>query len=108
MYHKRTKNMSRQQQQLSYRQRSSLSKSWLSSWIISCAVVLLLQCCVDALIPLLDGGKDMPKLYKGYFDSQIAKQASTAVAAAINSGKTNIEVFLPSVPNLEEVRFGYV
>jgi len=60
----------------------------------------------EALIPFLDGGKDIPKLYNGYFDSQIAKQAATAVGAAISSGKTNIEVYLPSVPNLEEVRFG--
>ncbi len=63
---------------------------------------------VEALIPFLDGGKDIPKLYNGYFDSQIAKQASTAVNAAISSGKKNIEVYLPSVPNLEEVRFGCV
>jgi hypothetical protein len=63
---------------------------------------------VEALIPFLDGGKDIPKLYKGYFDSQIAKQAATAVGAAISSGKTNIEVNLPAVPNVEEVRFGCV
>lgn len=59
-----------------------------------------------ALIPFLDGGKDIPKLYDGYFNSQIAKQAATAVGAAISSGKTNIEVNMPPVPNLEEVRFG--
>ena len=63
---------------------------------------------VEALIPFLDGGKDIPKLYNGYFDSQIAKQAATAVGAAISSGKTNIEVNLPAVPNVEEVRFGCV
>ena len=62
----------------------------------------------EALIPFLDGGKDIPKLYNGYFDSQIAKQAATAVGAAISSGKTNIEVNLPAVPNVEEVRFGCV
>lgn len=47
-----------------------------------------------SLIPLLDGGKDIPKLnngYRAYFDSQIAKQASAAVGAAIGSGKTNME-----------------
>lgn len=60
----------------------------------------------DALIPLIDGGKDIPKLYQGYFDAQIAKQAATAVSAAIARGKTNIEVQFPAVPNLEEVRFG--
>mmetsp|Transcript_17364 Transcript_17364/g.38041 ORF Transcript_17364/g.38041 Transcript_17364/m.38041 type:complete len:282 (+) Transcript_17364:212-1057(+) len=59
-----------------------------------------------ALIPFLDGGKDIPKLYNGYFNSQIAKQAATAVGAAISSGKINIEVNLPPVPNVEEVRFG--
>lgn len=60
----------------------------------------------NALIPFLDGGKDIPKLYNGYFNSQIAKQAATAVGAAISSGKINIEVNLPPVPNVEEVRFG--
>ena len=49
-----------------------------------------------------------PKLYEGYFNNQIAKQSSAAVGAAISNGKTSIEVNLPSVPNLEEVRFGYV
>ena len=72
------------------------------------ALWLLLVSSVDALIPFLDGGKDIPKLYNGYFDSQIAKQAATAVGAAISSGKTNIEVNLPPVPNVEEVRFGCV
>ncbi|KAG7371173.1 DUF1995 domain containing protein [Nitzschia inconspicua] len=66
----------------------------------------LLIAASDGLIPLIDGGKDIPKLYQGYFDAQIAKQAATAVGAAIARGKTNIEVQLPAVPNLEEVRFG--
>lgn len=59
----------------------------------SVALVLLLPTACWSLIPLLDGGKDVPKLngYKAYFDSQIAKQAATAVGAAIGSGKTNIE-----------------
>ncbi|KAL3931103.1 MAG: hypothetical protein SGARI_004291 [Bacillariaceae sp.] len=69
-------------------------------------VLLLLPLAAQALIPLLDGGKDIPKLYQGYFDAQIAKQAATAVGAALSKGKTNIEVQLPPVPNLEEVRFG--
>jgi hypothetical protein len=67
---------------------------------------ILLSTTTHALIPLIDGGKDIPKLYNGYFDSQIAKQAATAVSAAISSGKTNIEVNLPPVPNVDEVRFG--
>ena len=79
-------------------------------WFLLAATLSSLPPCivVDALIPFLDGGKDIPKLYNGYFDSQIAKQAATAVGAAISSGKTNIEVNLPAVPNVEEVRFGYV
>ena len=73
-----------------------------------CLLALLLPLASEALIPLIDGGKDIPKLYQGYFNSQIAKQAATAVGAAIARGKTNIEVQLPPVPNLEEVRFGCV
>lgn len=63
----------------------------------------------SAFIPLLNGGKDFPKLgqkYDAYFNQQVAKQAATAVSKAIGSGKTNLEVYLPSVPNLDEVRFG--
>ncbi|VEU45054.1 unnamed protein product [Pseudo-nitzschia multistriata] len=74
-------------------------------WALVSALALSSSFC-HALIPFLDGGKDIPKLYNGYFDSQIAKQVSTAVGAAISSGKTNIEVNLPPVPNVEEVRFG--
>lgn len=66
----------------------------------------LLALTADAFVPFIDGGKDMPILYKGYFDEQIAKQASTAVAKAIASGKKTIEVNFPPVPNLDEVRFG--
>ena len=33
---------------------------------------------VDALIPLIDGGKGMPKMYNAYFDEQISKQACAA------------------------------
>jgi hypothetical protein len=69
-------------------------------------MILIVVPGAQSLIPFLDGGKDIPKLYSGYFDSQIAKQASTAVSAAISSGKKNIEVNLPAVPNLEEVKFG--
>jgi methionine salvage enolase-phosphatase E1 len=78
-------------------------------WLLAALVLMVVSSPdhqVQALIPFLDGGKDIPKLYNGYFDSQIAKQASTAVRAAISSGKINIEVNLPAVPNLEEVRFG--
>jgi Domain of unknown function (DUF1995) len=59
-----------------------------------------------AFVPFLDGGKDIPTLYKCYFDSQIAKQASAAVSRAVAAGKTKIEINFPPVPNLDEVRFG--
>jgi hypothetical protein len=59
-----------------------------------------------ALIPFIDGGKSIPKLYQGYFDEQIAKQAASAVSRACAAGKRKIEVNFPPVPNLEEVRFG--
>ena len=61
---------------------------------------------IVAFIPLLDGGKEMPKIYDGWFNDQIAKQASTAVSKAISSGKKKIEVNFPAVPNVEEVKFG--
>ena len=82
--------------------------------IMVALILLLLQSttiapCQSFGLPFLDGGaKDIPKLYEGYFNNQIAKQSSAAVGAAISNGKTSIEVNLPSVPNLEEVRFGYV
>lgn len=63
-------------------------------------VVLASLPIASALIPLIDGGKGMPKLYDGYFNDQIAKQASTAVSKAIAAGKKNIEVQFPPVPNL--------
>jgi hypothetical protein len=53
--------------------------------------------CCHALIPLIDGGKTIPKLYKCYFDSQLAKQASTAVGKAVAAGKTKIEVYFSPV-----------
>lgn len=61
---------------------------------------------VVSLVPFIDGGKGMPKLYDGWFNDQIAKQASTAVSKAISAGNTKIEVQFPSVPNVEEVKFG--
>jgi hypothetical protein len=60
----------------------------------------------SSLIPFLDGGSDMPKLYNSYFDDQIAKQASTAVGKAVAAGIQRMEVNFPPVPNLDEVRFG--
>ena len=40
-----------------------------------------------ALVPLIDGGKTMPKLYDGWFNDQIVKQANTALSKAIAAGK---------------------
>ena len=56
---------------------------------------------VTAFVPLIDGGKGIPKLYEGYFNEQIAKQAGSAVSRAIGAGKTKIEVNFPPVPNLD-------
>ena len=61
---------------------------------------------VDAFVPLIDGGTDIPKFYQSWFNDQIAKQASTAVQKAISAGHKKIEVNFPPVPNVEEVRFG--
>ncbi len=44
-------------------------------------------CLAEAFVPFLDGGKVMPKLYDGWFNEQIAKQASTAVSKATAAGK---------------------
>lgn len=60
----------------------------------------------EALVPMLDGGKGIPKLYDGWFNDQLGKQASTAVSKAIAAGKKKIEVNFPPVPNVEEVKFG--
>mmetsp|Transcript_98995 Transcript_98995/g.285692 ORF Transcript_98995/g.285692 Transcript_98995/m.285692 type:complete len:293 (+) Transcript_98995:178-1056(+) len=59
-----------------------------------------------ALVPFIDGGKGMPKLYNGWFNEQVSKQASSAVSRAIAAGATNIEVNFPPVPNVDEVKFG--
>jgi aconitase B len=55
--------------------------------VLSSSVALLASQNVVAFVPFIDGGKDMPKLYDGWFNDQIAKQASTAVSKAIGSGK---------------------
>ena len=73
---------------------------------LSLLLVLLHAAITRAFIPLIDGGKTFPKLYDGYFNEQICKQASTAVSRAISAGKRNIQVEFPPVPNVEEVKFG--
>jgi hypothetical protein len=45
---------------------------------------------VKGFIPIIDGGSTMPSLYEGWFNEQIAKQASTAVGRAVNAGKVRI------------------
>jgi hypothetical protein len=69
-------------------------------------LLLVSTAVTTALIPFLDGGKSIPRLYEGYFDEQIAKQAASAVSRACAAGKRKVEVNFPPVPNLEEVRFG--
>ena len=61
---------------------------------------------VHGLIPLLDGGRAMPKMYGAYFDAQISKQACAAISGAMSAGKKNMEVNFPPVPNVEEAKFG--
>jgi hypothetical protein len=46
-----------------------------------------------AFVPFIDGGKGIPKLYEGYFNEQIAKQAASAMSRAIAAG--NVSENLP-------------
>jgi hypothetical protein len=79
------------------------SRSFISipARLVALLLATLASCgwwsCCHALIPLIDGGKTIPKLYKCYFDSQLAKQASTAVGKAVAAGKTKIEVYFSPV-----------
>ena len=59
------------------------------------AIACLLAVPAWSLIPLIDGGKGIPKLYDAWMNGQIAKQARTAVGQAISSGKKKIEVNFP-------------
>lgn len=45
---------------------------------------------VLAFFPFASSGRDFPKLYEGWFDGQIAKQASSAVAKAYSAGIVSI------------------
>ena len=69
-----------------------------------CGAALLSVQTSWALVPMLDGGKQMPKIYDGWMNEQIAKQASTGIANALAAGYDKIEVQFPPVPNLDEVR----
>ncbi len=73
------------------------------------AVSQLLACGprpVSCLLPFIDGGKGMPKMYDSYFDERITKQANAALIRAISAGRRNMEVQFPPVPNVEEAKFG--
>ena len=53
-----------------------------------CAL-LLIACPATAFIPLIDGGKGMPKLYDGWFNDQLSKQAASAVSRVSSDGVTD-------------------
>ena len=59
----------------------------------SAILALLIVGPASAFLPLIDGGKGMPKLYDGWFNQQICKQASTAVSKAIGAGKVSHILF---------------
>jgi len=65
------------------------------------SIFILVVSVVNALVPFIDGGSGMPKLYDGWFNDQMSKQAATAVSKAISAGKTKIEVNFPPVPNVD-------
>ena len=69
--------------------------------LIAWTLVPMVSSTSAAFVPLLDGGKGIPKLYDCYFNDQLAKQAATAVSKAIAAGNTKIEVNFPPVPNVE-------
>jgi hypothetical protein len=58
--------------------------------MLSFLLLALLASTVRAFIPLLDGGSKMPVLYKSWFDDQMAKQASAAIAKAVGAGKVRV------------------
>jgi hypothetical protein len=61
-----------------------------------------------AFVPFIDGGKGMPKIYDGWFNEQVSKQASAAVSRAIAAGKKKIEVNFPPVPNVDGTTMSYL
>lgn len=80
-------------------------------------MMMMIRCCIRccciiafaaipawSLIPLIDGGKGIPKLYDAWMNGQIAKQARTAVAQAIGSGKKKIEVNFPPGASCRHIR----
>ena len=61
----------------------------IRTMVLRTILLLSTVCHVVCLIPLIDGGKQMPKMFDCYFNDQIAKQASTAVSKAIAAGKVS-------------------
>jgi hypothetical protein len=61
----------------------------MKMFILSCVVLLSFPWESNAFVPFLDGGKGMPKLYDGWFNDQIAKQAATAMSKAIAAGNVS-------------------
>jgi hypothetical protein len=86
-----------------WRLSTSVSLIDCGSMFIKTVAVAFVLChaTVLAFVPFIDGGKDIPRLYEGYFNEQVAKQAASAVSRAIAAGKTKIEVQFPPVPNVE-------
>jgi hypothetical protein len=74
--------------------------------ILRFSILLSIASTSFAFLPLFGGGTQLPKIYDGWMNDQIGKQASAAVERAIRAGKTKIEVNFPPVPNVDEVRFG--
>ena len=52
-------------------------------------VILFALPLCNAFVPFIDGGKGIPKLYDGYFNEQIAKQAASAMSRAIAAGNVS-------------------
>ena len=78
----------------------------VSSTVTRIALLISLISTCDGLVPLIDGGKQLPALYQGWMNEQIAKQASTAISKAMGDGIRKMEVCFPPVPNVEEAKFG--
>lgn len=101
---------SQQQMKRTVTATSILVFRWYRTILASMLVFVIrftVSCCnCSAFVPLIDGGKDIPKLYDGYFNSQIAKQLATAVSRATSNNIKKLEINIPPVPNLDEVRFG--
>lgn len=61
----------------------------MKAFILSSVALLTFPTTNGAFVPFLDGGKGMPKLYDGWFNDQIAKQAATAMSKAIAAGNVS-------------------